>query len=225
MPAGKLVRGVPIAVNVSSPVEPVKDALSYPPVVVGGSQGVFYEVNPGEAANPNPNWTQLGQLLPRAMVSDLRYDARDDVLVAGTLGRGAWKITRAKFQTSQTVVLSILGDDPSFPSLDPGKPQDDLIRLRRDPADPRTLQVFLNNTNLNAPDFTAPLVGVRRIEVNGLAGDDRLIVDSSFGLIDVPERIQFQGGLRWPVAMCWNCWEGPDRNRSPRAGPPEAAAT
>ncbi len=163
-------------------------------VAVGGSQGVFYEVNPGEAANPNPNWTQLGQLLPRAMVSDLRYDARDDVLAAGTLGRGAWKITRAEFQTSQTVVLSILGDDPSFPSLDPGKPQDDLIRLRRDPADPRTLQVFVNNTNLNAPDFTAPLAGVRRIEVSGLAGDDRLIVDSSFGLIDVPERIQLQGG-------------------------------
>ena len=31
--------------------------------------------------------------LPHALVLDLHYDANDDVLVAGLLGRGAWTLT------------------------------------------------------------------------------------------------------------------------------------
>jgi len=38
-------------------------------------------------------WFQLGSGLPRAPVWDLDYDAADDVLVAGTLGRGAWTLS------------------------------------------------------------------------------------------------------------------------------------
>ncbi len=57
-------------------------------LVVGGRTGVF------ELASP-PNspyiWTELGVgTLPNAPVWDLDYDAGDGVLVAGTLGRGAW---------------------------------------------------------------------------------------------------------------------------------------
>jgi hypothetical protein len=38
-------------------------------------------------------WFQLGSGLPHAPVWDLAYDAADDVLVAGTLGRGAWTLS------------------------------------------------------------------------------------------------------------------------------------
>jgi hypothetical protein len=37
-------------------------------------------------------WFQLGSGLPHAPVWDLDYDVADDVLVAGTLGRGAWSL-------------------------------------------------------------------------------------------------------------------------------------
>ena len=38
-------------------------------------------------------WDQLGTGLPNALVYDLDYDATDDVLVVGTMGRGSWKLT------------------------------------------------------------------------------------------------------------------------------------
>jgi subtilisin-like proprotein convertase family protein len=57
-------------------------------VVAGGTNGVF------RMATDNPGvWNQLGTGLPNAIVHDLDYDAADDTLVAGTLGRGAWKLT------------------------------------------------------------------------------------------------------------------------------------
>jgi hypothetical protein len=40
-------------------------------------------------------WDQLGTGLPNALVFDLAYDAAGDVLVAGTLGRGAWLLANA----------------------------------------------------------------------------------------------------------------------------------
>lgn len=37
-------------------------------------------------------WSPLGSDLPKAPIMDLYFDAGDDSLVAGTLGRGAWKL-------------------------------------------------------------------------------------------------------------------------------------
>jgi photosystem II stability/assembly factor-like uncharacterized protein len=48
-------------------------------------------------------WYQLGDGLPNAPVWDLVYDAVDDMLVAGTIGRGAWTVTNI----SQLNVLPI----------------------------------------------------------------------------------------------------------------------
>ena len=56
-----------------------------PTVIVGTDTGVY------AAAGPNFNtWGRLATGLPRVPVFDLDYDLRDRVLVAGTLGRGAW---------------------------------------------------------------------------------------------------------------------------------------
>ena len=56
-------------------------------VIVGGDTGVF--IAPGPAFN---NWSRLGTNLPSAPVYDLEYDAADEILVAATMGRGAWSI-------------------------------------------------------------------------------------------------------------------------------------
>ena len=54
-------------------------------LVVGGRDGVWTMSvdRPGV-------WTRLGRELPRAPVYDLDYDREDDLLAAGTMGRGAW---------------------------------------------------------------------------------------------------------------------------------------
>lgn len=59
-------------------------------LVVATSNGVFYSKrNQGFA-----KWKRLGSAdsLPTVPVFDLEYDAADDVLSAGTLGRGAWRL-------------------------------------------------------------------------------------------------------------------------------------
>jgi uncharacterized repeat protein (TIGR01451 family) len=56
-------------------------------VFVGTEAGVFiYDTVLG-------TWNQLGSGLPNTAVWDLDYDDTDKILVAGTLGRGAWKIS------------------------------------------------------------------------------------------------------------------------------------
>lgn len=57
-------------------------------IAVGGLYGVFRM-----ATNNQGVWNQLGTGLPNAIVYDLDYDPLDDVLVAGTLGRGVWKLS------------------------------------------------------------------------------------------------------------------------------------
>lgn len=56
-------------------------------LVVGTDRGTF--------AAPAPdfsNWTRLGLGLPNALVFELEYNANRDVLIAGMLGRGAWRL-------------------------------------------------------------------------------------------------------------------------------------
>jgi hypothetical protein len=56
-------------------------------LLVGGMNGVF------RMALDNPGvWQQFGTGLSNAPVWDLDYDATADILVASTIGRGAWKL-------------------------------------------------------------------------------------------------------------------------------------
>ena len=57
-------------------------------VIVGGFGGVYALRNPG-ASSPRPRWVKLGDGLPNVVVTDVHYDAKDDVVIAGTFGRGA----------------------------------------------------------------------------------------------------------------------------------------
>jgi hypothetical protein len=68
-------------------------------LIVGTDNGVFIARGDGSSVNdaggnpiPFTDWAALGVGLPPAPVYDLEYDPADEVLVAGTLGRGAWAL-------------------------------------------------------------------------------------------------------------------------------------
>jgi hypothetical protein len=61
------------------------------------------------------SWNKLGAGLPNAPVWDLDYDAADDVLLAGTLGRGAWTIVGLRSLTPPTSGLASQRRIPSLP--------------------------------------------------------------------------------------------------------------
>jgi photosystem II stability/assembly factor-like uncharacterized protein len=58
-------------------------------LVAGGLNGVFALGTHSTGQQP---WYRLGDNLPNALVLDLRYSAQDNLLLAGTLGRGAWTL-------------------------------------------------------------------------------------------------------------------------------------
>ena len=65
-------------------------------LLVGGLGGVFRLLDPDDAtAATTPVWREFGTGLPNVVVTDLRFDAADDLLVAATSGRGAWVLRDA----------------------------------------------------------------------------------------------------------------------------------
>jgi subtilisin-like proprotein convertase family protein len=57
-------------------------------LVVGADRGVFYALSSAGFTT----WQALGTGLPRVPVYELAYHAPRDALIAGTLGRGAWRL-------------------------------------------------------------------------------------------------------------------------------------
>ncbi|HEY0372025.1 MAG TPA: hypothetical protein VGD79_08480, partial [Thermoanaerobaculia bacterium] len=76
--------------NLGSGTTDLRAIAFVPPskIVVGGLYGVFI----ADTSSPTV-WNQLGSGLPNALVWDLDYDPLDDVLIASTLGRSAWKLS------------------------------------------------------------------------------------------------------------------------------------
>jgi hypothetical protein len=148
-------------------------------VLFGGSGGVFRMLTSAPGV-----WTKFGAGLPNALTGGMVYNAADDVLVVGTHGRGAWELPNASTFAFTQGVLEIDGDT-DFPG------ENDTIKLVLDPGNPALLDVFLNSTT---PVFQAPIALLNQINVNGLGGNNTLIVDSSNGLINVPNGINYDGG-------------------------------
>jgi hypothetical protein len=59
-------------------------------VLIAGGFGAFEMRRP---AGGGTIWTPLSTGIPNALVQDLHYDYTNNVLVAGSLGRGAWTLT------------------------------------------------------------------------------------------------------------------------------------
>lgn len=148
-------------------------------LLAGGDGGVFRTITTSLGV-----WTEFGAGLPNAPVWDMDYDPNDDILVAGTLGRGAWSVANASATALLGGVLQIDGD-MDFAG------QDDTILLVRQAANPLLLEVFVNGVLFGPYQLST----LSQINVNGLGGNDTLIVDSSHGLLTVPAGIRFDGGI------------------------------
>jgi hypothetical protein len=77
-------------------------------LIVGAQGGVFEMPHPGQET---PNWTVLGDGLPHALVLDLHYDYTDNLLVVGTLGRGAWILNNPFASGDSAGTVSGAGSD------------------------------------------------------------------------------------------------------------------
>lgn len=126
-------------------------------------------------------WCDFDSNMPNAIVYDLDWDAGDDMLVAGLMGRGSWTLSAASTQVMATGTLTINGDMNSAN-------QADSILLQLDSTIPNSLQVFVNSTLVGTYDLGC----VSDIIVNGLGGSDILTVDQSNGLVN--KTILFNGG-------------------------------
>ncbi|HEV7132735.1 MAG TPA: hypothetical protein VGN27_03260, partial [Gaiellaceae bacterium] len=164
-------------------------ATQHDVLLVGGNLGVFRAFDPG--AGSTTTWTAVGANLPDAMVESLSftqvdpadYAARrpisvDDVLLAGTLGRGAWTLMSPEVSLALQPTLTIKGTSGA-----------DTILIARDAANPGLLSVTVNGRV-----WTAPFESVGEIDVLGNAGADTLTIDSTNGSISVPGGIFFTGG-------------------------------
>lgn len=77
-------------------------------VFVGGINGVYATDNATVGASTR--WVAFGQKLPNVQVSSVGYDANDNLLWAGTAGRGIWEIKNlSNFAGDQAPVLDLNG--------------------------------------------------------------------------------------------------------------------
>src|SRR5262249_43261569 len=114
-------------------------------VLVGGLGGVFRTINP--EAGGGAGWTKVGNGLPNSITKDLHYDPTDNVLIAGTWGRGAWKVPNASASLLAPGGVLQVDGDTDFAG------EDDTIRLTLDANNPLLLDVFLNSVT---PTLSVP---------------------------------------------------------------------
>jgi hypothetical protein len=89
-------------------------------LVAGGIGGVWALNNP--TSSPTTTWAALGTNMPHTIVQDLHFDSISNVLVAGTLGRGAWTLSNPTNSTGPSTTGNpkpYLWRTNYIPNLDP----------------------------------------------------------------------------------------------------------
>ncbi|MCA9264190.1 MAG: hypothetical protein KDA60_10100 [Planctomycetales bacterium] len=143
-------------------------------LLVGGEGGVYRRIDPDSGAN-SQSWTKLGFGLPNAVVNDLVYDSQDDILFAGTFGRGVWRFSDASVFLPILSTLQINGDQEF-------QPPHDSIRLVANQnildtrGDPMWLHVFVNSTG-TVPNYSFEFATFDRLVINGKTGNDVVFVE------------------------------------------------
>jgi len=142
-------------------------------IAVGGVNGVFRM-----ATNNSGVWNQLGMGLTNALVHDLDYESTDDVLIAGTLGRGAWKLTNVAGippDPPTNVVAFATTSTNVFVSWTAGSGATNYNVYRSSSGSSFTLLGSSGTTFLNDPTVsanTAYLYKVRSVSSGGLESTD-----------------------------------------------------
>src|SRR5207237_4358476 len=165
----------------------VDTSTGTPVLLVGGTGGVFRRIGTGP-------WSEFGVGLPNLLVTDVDFVTGtrnshaqfDSVLVAATLGRGAWTIPDAGrlLNVPATVVVT-------------GTSANETFYLERDLAQPWIANIFLYPTGSSkptSPAYRIPFASLESIHLNGLGGDDAFIVDFRTGPISLPDGVIIDGG-------------------------------
>jgi Ca2+-binding RTX toxin-like protein len=176
-------------------------------LLIGADGGVFKTLNPHDPTN-TPVWTEVGAGLPNAPVFDLHYIPpdtlqvqvpTDDVLVAGTLGRGAWVLRGADSVIAQTQSVLTINGNPILG-------QDNRFRINTSilGADLQGANVFphpifnvFDDTIRPAPVSGTPTAQVARAAVDKIAligGNEKDVLTVEF--TDGQPRLP-QGGLNF----------------------------
>jgi len=129
-------------------------------IVVGGRDGVFRS-----RTSALGSWEALGTGLPIVPVFDLTYDAQDDLLVAGTMGRGAWSLGNVAFNLCPAT--------PATTCTSAGKGK---LKIRDATPDSKDLLNFIWRGDVNLTEFADPLSGTSyALCLYGLAGAPRTL--------------------------------------------------
>jgi hypothetical protein len=150
--------------------------------VLGAAGGVYrLTTSPTAAALV---WAGFGQGMPNVVPRGLSYNAAQDLLVAGTMGRGVWSLANASTVVTGTGVLTITNDNT--------------VDLRLDPNNPQLLDVFENQgkgTGTAAvPDHIFPLAAVQQINVTTTGANAELFLDFGRGNFLTGTGINYNGG-------------------------------
>ncbi|QSA97859.1 OmpA family protein [Methylococcus sp. EFPC2] len=160
-------------------------------LLLGGSGGVTRLFNPDTASDATAHWSRVGSGLPSALVSDIEYVDRDgsgtitqnDVLVAGTMGRGAWSIGGSDILAlAQPSKLQILGASTA-----------DSFTLSISASNPLRFEVVDDNAG-GAVVYSARYDSFDSVEGLLRGGDDTFTINHGHGALAVPGGILVNGG-------------------------------
>ncbi len=145
-------------------------------LLVGGQGGVFRLLDPANATSASAQWSEFGRSNAQHHGQRPHWDRFDNVLVAGTAGRGAWEISQIDTEIATRSTLTITGTSG-----------DDTIRLVRAASNPSLLEVHVAGVG-GAPEKVGQiqLSTLQEIHVAASAGNDTVILDQSNGVIGVP---------------------------------------
>ncbi|MDV6028911.1 MAG: hypothetical protein F9B45_02130 [Phycisphaera sp. RhM] len=158
-------------------------------VIVGGLGGIFRRL-PSSTAGKFV-WTEFGSQLPNVLVNDVRFANVDPdgesangtgIFYVATMGAGIRTIENVSANIAQPHVLALNGSAAQ-----------DTFRIVRSAGNPTLLDVFFDESG-TTPVHRVQIAQYQRIQIQGLGGNDKIIVDSSNGLITVPDGIVVNGG-------------------------------
>ncbi len=147
-------------------------------LLVGGYGGVFRRAVTPPGGAPF-TWSEYGDKLPGVIVDDVVYDPTNNVVIAGTVGRGVWEVTNASATIASTVNLTVAGDGgPNAMSLI---------------VDPNNTSRILVSDGIN-PTQGFDIGLLNSIQFNGLGGNDTLTVDFTNGNPIAVSGVNYNGG-------------------------------
>ena len=148
------------------------NTIALDPNSAGSSDDILFvgtDIGVYESNNLGQSWSRVGGNFPDAMVVDLEFNPSQDLLAAGTHGRGAWLTSSALVVGgSGSISGNVFQDTNGNATLDSGEPA--LVNAVN--SKPSSVTVFLdlnNSGSFDGADAAATTDGNGNYSFNGLA--------------------------------------------------------